>query len=157
MPLSPEDFPCHDDNRLFQLIKTQQWDAVVQLLDTTEGTNMVRECDIYGNTPLHSAIGFHAPEQTILKPLLEKFPEATRYHGSNDWLPLHIAAMWGSSATIIECLIRLYPQALDDKGESGIKGRTPRHFACRFPDERRQLLERTTDEWIAIIENEQTL
>lgn len=51
----------------------------------------------------------------------------------------------------MELIIRAYPQALDDPGEGGIKGRTPRHFSQRFAHNR-ELLERSTEEWIAIIE-----
>lgn len=49
----------------------------------------------------------------------------------------------------MELIIRAYPQALDDPGEGGIKGRTPRHFSQRFAHNR-ELLERSTEEWIAI-------
>jgi len=164
MPLPQEEFANPDDSPLFQRIKTQNWPAAASLLLTADDDDdddgsaraAARETDRYGNTVLHSAIGFQAPEALLLR-LLELHPDATRVHGTDDWLPLHVAAMWGyTSARVMESMIRLHPQALDDKGAPGIKGRTPRHFAARFAedDERRQMLERSTADWVARIEKE---
>ena len=110
------------------------------------------EPDIYGNLPLHAAIGFKAPDN-ILTSLLTVNPDATREHGTDYWLPLHIAAMWGVSAKIMETMIRIYPDALDDQGEPGIKGRTPRHFSPRF-EHNRDLLQRSTEDWKKLIKSE---
>ena len=160
MPLPQEEFANTDDSRFFQLVKTQNWQAAESLLlmadDDGDARAAAQETDRYGNTVLHSAIGFQAPEALLLR-LLELHPDATRVHGTDDWLPLHVAAMWGyTSARVMETMIRLYPQALDDKGAPGIKGRTPRHFAARFAedDERRKMLERSTADWVARIEKE---
>jgi len=155
MVLPNEQFSNQGDNQLFQLLKTQKWKAATQLLEPTDNneeaaTKLTRETDRYGNTPLHTAIGFQAPEHLILK-LLELHPDATTVHGTDCWLPLHVAAMWGSTPAIMERLIRLHPAALDDRGEPGIKGRTPRHFAARFNDERREMLERSTEQWMALV------
>ena len=149
MVLQQSEFAASDDNALFQLLKTKQWDAASHLVMDGVQPELARETDRYGNTPLHTAIGFQAPD-ALLRRLLDLYPDAARVHGTDDWLPLHIAAMWGSSADILERLILLYPQALDDTGEPGIKGRTPRHFAPRFDDPRREMLERSTADWLAL-------
>ena len=161
MPLSQEEFADNDDNVLFRSIKVKDWETVRDLLSTTsenrnddttttinstDSTNLLREVDIYDNTPLHAAIGYQAPDDIMLR-MLELYPAATRIHGANEWLPLHVAAMWGSSPDVMTALIQRYPQGLDDRGEGGIKGRTPRHFQNRFPHNQ-DLLSKSTEDWI---------
>lgn len=148
MPLSPQHY-CHDeDNTLFQALKSQQWDVAASLLQ-----KLANSRDAFNNTPLHTAIGFRAPDSLILS-LLKMYPEACRVHGTDDWLPLHIATMWGASKSVLRALIVTYPQALEDTGQGGIKGRTPRHFATKFlDDERRRMLERTCEQWMQEICN----
>ena len=148
MVIPQSSYAASDDNALFQLLKTQNWDMASNLLSEGAQPELARETDRYGNTPLHTAIGFQAPS-SLLRRLLDLHPGAAHVHGTDDWLPLHVAAMWGSSADVLERLIRLHPDALDDQGEPGIKGRTPRHFAPRFDDARREMLERPTAEWRA--------
>jgi hypothetical protein len=167
MTLAAEDYADRSDSELLRLIKVKKWEAVQSMLndnkkktpDDDEGTTtnlpvvLAKVPDVYDNLPLHAAIGYQAPDELILS-LLECFPEATQVHGSDDWIPLHIAAMWGVSATVMEALIRAYPQALDDTGEAGIKGRTPRHFSRRFPHNT-ALLERSTADWMQLIMDQQ--
>lgn len=153
MPLAQEEYADQEDNELFRCIKKSDWDAAEALLTANEGQQMATSKDVYGSTPLHAALGYKAPDSLILT-LLELYPDATKIHGTgDDWLPLHVAAMWGASAAAMEALIRANPQALDDPGEGGIKGRTPRHFSQRF-SHNRELLERSTDDWVALIESE---
>jgi len=78
--------------------------------------------------------------------MLAANPSACQVHGTDDWLPLHIAAMWGASTEIMTALIRTYPDGLDDSGQSNNKGRSPRHFSTRF-EHNRVLLERSTIDW----------
>lgn len=152
MPLSQEEFADENDNELFRCIKRTDWTAAETLLASPEGQQMATQRDVYGSTPLHASLGYKAPESLILS-LLKIHPEAAKVHGTgDDWLPLHVAAMYGCSCTVMEALIRAFPQGLDDPGEGGIKGRTPRHFSQRFPHNQ-ELLELTTDEWIALIES----
>jgi ankyrin repeat protein len=146
MPLS--DYSNDGDNELVRSIKSKNWDHVRIILDTSP--QLARKCDEYGNTPLHASVGFLAPDDVTLQ-LIDIYPDAVQAHGTEDWLPLHVAAMWGSSSKIIQRLIRLHPCGLDDRGSGGSKGRTPRHFAARVP-ENRELLERSTAEWQAIID-----
>lgn len=152
MVLAEEDYADKDDSPLLILIKATKWDAVIAMLDTPAGREMVAHPDIFDNLPLHAAIGYQAPDDLILQ-ILYMHPDAARVHGTDEWLPLHIASMWGVSARVLEALIRAYPQGLDDVGEGGVKGRTPRHFALRFPHNK-ELLERSTEEWNRIVQAE---
>lgn len=147
MPLSEQDFADEEDNLLFRAIKIKDWNKVTEIL---KGGNekMLHELDCFDNTALHAALGYQAPDEIVLS-LVEGFPEATKIHGANDWLPLHVAAMWGSSSVVMEAIIRRHPQGLDDPGQGGIKGRTPRHFQDRF-DHNRELLRRSTEDWILL-------
>ena len=148
MPLSQHEFADEEDNILFRAIKAKDWQKVRELTTTANMPNekLLQELDCYDNTALHAAIGYQAPDEIVLA-LLEGYPQATRIHGANDWLPLHVAAMWGSSRVVMTKLIREYPQGLDDRGQGGIKGRTPRHFKDRFVHNK-ELLERSTKDWI---------
>ncbi|KAL7573362.1 hypothetical protein ACA910_011722 [Epithemia clementina (nom. ined.)] len=184
MTISPQDYANTGDSELLQYIKTKQWDKAMSLVndndndnvndnDSDNHNNQVAQPDEYNNLPLHAALGFQAPDDLILT-LLHRYPNATAVHGTDDWLPLHIAAMYGCSSTVLQALIETYPQALDDRGQfpssssspssdtnknnnnnknnnkNNIKGRTPRHFAGRF-EHNRPLLERSTEEWQAMI------
>lgn len=143
MTLSVSQYAEESDSELFQAIKSQKW-VIVEELVRKEPTLTTID-DEYGNTPLHSAIGYKCPDELILK-ILDANPRACQVHGTDDWLPLHIAAMWGVSPEIMKALIRAYPEGLDDFGQDSSKGRTPRHFSKRF-GHNRELLERTTEEW----------
>jgi hypothetical protein len=151
MPL--EDYTDEEDNPLFRAIKKCEWSKAEALLATQEGKDMANQQDAFLNTPLHAALGYKAPDDFIID-LIQSNKGATKIHGTgNEWLPLHVAAMYGSSTKVMETIIRAYPQALDDPGEGGIKGRTPRHFSQRFVHNR-ELLERSTNEWVAIIQSD---
>ena len=144
MALSESEYVGKNDSSLFEAIKTQNWISVEQLLQ--EEPNLTTVNDEFGNLPLHSAIGFKCPDQ-ILRNILVLNPLACKIHGTDDWLPIHIAAMWGVSTEIMTALIRTYPEGLDDSGQtSNNKGRTPRHFSKRF-EHNRELLERSTEDW----------
>eukprot|EP00568_Trieres_chinensis_P002058 CAMPEP_0183309260 /NCGR_PEP_ID=MMETSP0160_2-20130417/24700_1 /TAXON_ID=2839 ORGANISM="Odontella Sinensis, Strain Grunow 1884" /NCGR_SAMPLE_ID=MMETSP0160_2 /ASSEMBLY_ACC=CAM_ASM_000250 /LENGTH=152 /DNA_ID=CAMNT_0025473259 /DNA_START=26 /DNA_END=484 /DNA_ORIENTATION=+ len=149
MTLSEEEYADASDSNLLRLIKASKWDDVRSSLRMDAGKVESMTPDAFGNLPLHAAIGFRAPDDIIMA-LMNLHPDATRTHGTEDWLPLHVAAMWGSSAKVMEALIREYPQALDDEGKGGIKGRTPRHFASRFLWNK-ELLERPTSDWLGVI------
>ena len=147
MPLSQNEFADKDDHELFRVIKLQKWDTTRQMLQDDTTKPLVRECDTYGNTCLHAAIGYKAPDDILLT-LIQLYPQAAATNGTEDWTPLHVASMWGCSSQVMEALILAHPAALDDAGQGGIKGRTPRHFSARFPHNK-QLLDRPTAEWQA--------
>ena len=143
MTLSSSEFANADDNELFQAIKSQKWKEVEDLIE--KQPNLVQQRDEFDNTPLHSAIGFKCPDTLLLR-LLHAHPEACRVHGTDEWTPLHVAAMWGVSRNVMEEIILAYPPALDDAGQESIKGKSPRHFSGRFAHNK-ELLERSTEEW----------
>jgi hypothetical protein len=151
MPLAQEEFADQTDNELFVAIKLLKWPNVKTLIE--EKPYLVCELDTYGNSVLHAAIGYKAPDDILLR-FLQIFPAAATVHGTEDWTPLHVAAMWGCSTPVMDALIRANPAALDDVGQGGIKGRTPRHFSDRFPHNK-ELLNRTTEDWIALIAAEE--
>ena len=160
MPLSQTEFADEDDNLLFRSIKVKDWDTVREIIGLTATVNIIngntatqqqqqhllKDRDIYENTPLHAALGYQAPDDILLH-LVHTHPDATRVHGANEWLPLHVAAMWGSSTKVMTALLLAHPEGLDDRGEGGIKGRTPRHFKDRF-EHNQSLLVQTTEEWM---------
>mmetsp|Transcript_10197 Transcript_10197/g.24517 ORF Transcript_10197/g.24517 Transcript_10197/m.24517 type:complete len:196 (-) Transcript_10197:258-845(-) len=184
MPLSQSDFANDGDSPLLVAIKAQRWDEaskhlglVPQPASAAAGgdadgdggeQDMVKIPDEYGNLPLHAAIGFKAPDTFLLK-LIDANPSASEVHGSDDWTPLHIAAMYGCSLKVMKALILANPKALDDDGSysnsntdkdgsgtssgsgSGIKRKTPRHYAGRHSPEIKELLLRPTDEWMKLI------
>ena len=65
MVLQQSEFAASDDNALFQLLKTKNWDAALHILQDGVLPELARETDRYGNTPLHTAIGFHAPDALL--------------------------------------------------------------------------------------------
>jgi hypothetical protein len=133
------------ENILMQMVKQKNWSKALSFLMTDYGRDIVTHQDEFNNTLLHIALGYRAPEEFLLK-VIELYPEATQIKGVDDWLPLHVAAMWGCSANVMEAIIREYPEALDKAGE---KGRTPRHFSERFAHNK-ELLQRTTAEWLSL-------
>jgi hypothetical protein len=107
MTLSEFEYASKSDSELFQAIKTQKWPLVEKLLQ--EEPHLAKTEDEVGNVPLHSAIGFKCPDDLVLR-LLAVNPKACQVHGTDDWLPLHIAAMWGVSTDVMTALIRTYPE-----------------------------------------------
>jgi hypothetical protein len=146
MPLSQDEYADQDDNVMFVAIKKKDWREASACMDQYADSR-----DNFGNAPLHAALGFKAPDQLLME-LIQRNPDACKVHGTDDWLPLHVAAMWGSSSKIMEILIRQYPEALDDCGQGGVKGKTPRHYSRIFPGNR-ALLEKSTEEWQALAAN----
>ena len=135
-----------EDNILMKMVKQKKWTKALSFLMTPYGRDIVCNQDEFDNTLLHVALGYKAPDEFLLK-LIEVYPEATEVKGVDDWLPLHVAAMWGCSSPVMDAIIRHYPQALDT---AGLSGRTPRHFSARF-SHNKESLERTTAEWSSMI------
>ena len=108
MTLSESEYASKSDSELFQAIKTQKWHLVEKLLE--EEPHLASKEDEFGNLPLHSAIGFKCPDDDLLLKLLAANPKACQVHGTDDWLPIHIAAMWGVSTDVMTALIRTYPE-----------------------------------------------
>lgn len=100
MPLAKEDYADSEDNDLFCAIKKCDWTQAQALLATVEGKQMANQQDAFSNTPLHAALGYKAPDDFIVD-LLKTNKKATTIHATgNEWLPLHVAAMYGSSTKV---------------------------------------------------------
>lgn len=140
---APSEAPPKEDNLLAKLVKQRKWKKAHSFLVTSYGQKMASEQDEFDNTILHVALGYRAPEDFLIK-LIDIYPGATQVRGVDDWLPLHVAAMWGCTSNVMNALIRNYPHALD---EAGSKGRTPRQFSARFAHNK-EALNRTTEEWL---------
>jgi hypothetical protein len=136
------------DNLLMQLVKQSKWKKAYSFLITPYGHEMARQQDEFDNTVLHVALGYRAPDDFLLK-LIEIYPDAATIPGVDDWLCLHVAAMWGCSAQVMEALIRSFPQGLDIEA---LNSRTPRHYSNRFAHNK-ELLERPTAEWETMVRN----
>ena len=142
-----------DSLLLCHYLKDRKWLEAQALLQTPMGSSMtVTSRDEFHNTPLHIAIGYHAPEE-LIETILALYPFACHMTATDDvWLPLHVAAMWGCSRPVMEALILVHPDGLDQKEG---RGRTPRYFATRFKHNQ-DLLERSTEEWKRIREERMT-
>jgi len=148
MVLAKEDYIDITDSKLLKSIKQRDWKKVEAIIDSEEGKELATIRDAFDNVPLHAAIGYQAPDDIILR-LLDIYPDGCKVNGTDERLPLHIASMWGSSPRVVEALILAHPHGLDDVGEGGLKGRTPRYFAPNQPH-LKDLLERPTEEWIEL-------
>ena len=131
---------------LLNAMKQQEWTTAESFLETACARDIVGYRDDFGNSLLHTALGFKAPDEFLFK-LIVMDPEATQVSGVDGWYPLHVAAMWGCSSAVMDDIIRRYPEALDITSDNG---RTPRQFADRFAHNK-DALERTTAEWLSII------
>lgn len=152
MTLSQEQYANDDDSILIENLKLQNWVEVSSILE--KSPDLVRHQDQYGNLPLHTSIGFSAPLNIILR-ILSLYPQAAAIHGSNEWLPLHIAAMYSTDTEILEQLVRVFPEGLDDEGQGGVKGRTPKHFATRWGENGKEILLRSVQEWKDLVKQDQ--
>jgi hypothetical protein len=124
MTLAETEYADSADSELLQRIKAKDWTTVQSIL--INDPESAKLPDVYDNLPLHAVIGYQAPTDVLLA-VFQAYPEATRVHGTDDWLPLH-------------------------SGEPGsIKGRSPRHFSGRF-QHNTALLERSTEDWIRVIQ-----
>ena len=138
--------PRKEGNILLNVVKQEEWTTAESFLETACARDIIGYRDDFGNSLLHIALGFKAPDDFLLK-LIEMDPEATQVSGVDGWYPLHVAAMWGCSSVVLDALIRHYPEALDISSDNG---RTPRQFSDRFAHNK-VALERTTVEWLSII------
>lgn len=73
---------------------------------------LARQCDSNGVTLLHWAC-YYRSEPGVLEALLRVNPDAARRASQNDGcLPIHVAASWGCSVTIIALLFSAFPEAV---------------------------------------------
>mmetsp|Transcript_12625 Transcript_12625/g.15909 ORF Transcript_12625/g.15909 Transcript_12625/m.15909 type:complete len:815 (+) Transcript_12625:42-2486(+) len=119
---------------LFEFIENEKWDKVVRIAETNlaevskwsvltpsntkdDGTkNVLCRC-----LPLHATCS-HNPPESVMRILMEAYPEAVRATDSTGRLPLHHACCHGASERVIELLLMSHPESLNVKD---IWGRTP--------------------------------
>ena len=80
----------------------------------------------YGLTLLHACARYNPPV-SVLRNVIELYPEALRKQDCLGRTPLHIAAGYGASSSVMKILTVKYPEACNIQDADG---RTPLHFAC---------------------------
>lgn len=71
--------------------------------------------------PIHSAVVLNAPK-TVIKALIDAYPDGLRMGDDRDMLPLHMAFRLGIDLAVCALLIESYPQSLQHRDN---KGNTP--------------------------------
>lgn len=92
------------------------------------------------------------PPISLVLDIIHAFPEATKVKGARGCLPLHNASRRGAPRSIVETLIRLFPQALDIQNDDGI---TPRDY-IQSDLESNALINRPVCCWLQQLSNEET-
>jgi hypothetical protein len=74
---------------------------------------LARQCDSNGVTLLHWAC-YYRSEPAVFELLLRVNPDAARRASQNDGcLPLHVAASWGCSVTVVALLFSAFPEGVN--------------------------------------------
>ncbi len=122
-----------DDNNIVSLITRQEWDIIMDRIE--EFTEVIQ-------SPLHTPVraGYLArvsvlhlacernPTYEILDTLVSIFPEALTWRQlPGAALPLHIAATWNASSSVIGYLLAANPQGTKQRDAVG---NLPLHCAC---------------------------
>eukprot|EP01041_Mallomonas_annulata_P008303 gene8303-17074_t len=89
--------------------------------------NSAFESPITKRTPLHLASVIFNPNISIVKCINTIFPRMSRCLCIDGQLPLHYAAQYSNSITMIQELLQAYPDACKIQD---IRGNTPLHLAC---------------------------
>ena len=130
MVLSQQKTEKPQNNSLHTLISSYQWDEASAVLE--KNPNLSSQRGELGELPLHMSLRRGAPESLILL-LIESYSESVHLTGLNDQsLPLHLATIYSHTEKVITTLIRIYPEALDEKDEDGD---TPRNCIRKNLDE----------------------
>ena len=119
-----------DENpsELYLLLQRRDWNGAMERVASfpEEATYWISRKEVDGKLrwrllPIHGAIIFCAPE-TMIKCLLEAYPESASAKDDQGMLPLHLSYRMGSPAPVVEVLLDAFPESLDVKDR---KGRTP--------------------------------
>ena len=81
MVLSESQYANETDSELIKLIKAKNWSSVRTILESEDASSCVKILDQYGNSALHTAIGYKAPDEILLN-LIKIYPDACKIHGT---------------------------------------------------------------------------
>lgn len=109
---------------IFKLIKNRQWNELSSLLLSSEGRRLTEQGNELGELPLHFAIWVRAPDYVVAS-FIKAHSKAVMMEDNDKWLPLHHAAFRDASPSVVELLIRAFPESLDKHNNNGD---TPRHI-----------------------------
>lgn len=82
MVLPESQYANETDSELIQRIKAKNWSSVRTMLESKDAaSSYVTVLDQYGNSALHTAIGYKAPDDILLN-LIKIYPDACKIHGT---------------------------------------------------------------------------
>lgn len=116
---------------LFRYLLKKDWKAASKraLSHPEEAATWIVTKGFNGNLrflPLHKACVLKPPV-SILKSLLDAYPEAVEDQDQDGWLPIHCACFYGSSEEAISTLLKANPKSAHAKDD---ESRMPIHYAC---------------------------
>lgn len=135
---------------LHQLLEQSKYDEALYLLKSEPASHPMTAEQHNLDLPLHTALSSKAPEELLLHILLSN-EDAAYWKGRGSNIPLHIATTKNASADVIERLIRIYPQGLDVRNESGL---TPREIGHSDPCALQSIM-RPTSCWLEALGDEE--
>lgn len=119
---------------LLSYIQQEKWDRLLNELEgSKKSVNRVLMAhalltlqQLIGRNALHVICCLHPPV-AVVNAIQEICPSSAEGVDKNGYTPLHVAAEWGASPQVIDCLIQWYPLAAQKKER---KGKTPLHLYC---------------------------
>ena len=138
-------FECDYDSNpseLYLAVQRKDWDGALERVATCpqEASTWVSRKEADGKLrwrllPLHAAIIFRAPEDTI-SALLFAFAQGAACKDDQGMLPLHLAIRNGCDENVVNLLLMAYPQSIEIQDR---KGRTPMVLAQQSTHANRDL------------------
>lgn len=116
---------------LFDLVMARNWKGVRSLLGAESGRLASQR-----NTKIEASLGgmlhivcYAQPPQDIVSFIAETFPSDILAVDKLERRPLHIAATFGASSSVIKVLTNLHPESA---GSVDASGQTPLHNVCQY-------------------------
>jgi hypothetical protein len=144
-------FECDYDtnpSELYLAVQRKDWDGALERVATCpqEASTWVSRKEADGKLrwrllPLHAAIIFRAPEDTI-SALLFAFAQGAACKDDQGMLPLHLAIRNGCDENVVNLLLMAYPQSIEIQDR---KGRTPMVLAQQSTHANRDLFIRALE------------
>lgn len=148
-------FECDYDSNpseLYLAVQRKDWDGALERVATCpqEASTWVSRKEADGKLrwrllPLHAAIIFRAPEDTI-SALLFAFAQGAACKDDQGMLPLHLAIRNGCDENVVNLLLMAYPQSIEIQDR---KGRTPMVLAQQSTHANRDLFTRALEKGLA--------